>query len=498
MNIEIDESPKLQNWVPNEKQEEFLQLPDDVFEALYGGAAGPGKSEILLLIPILREFYKKHDFKGIIFRRNLTELESEMIPRAQKYYPQTGAIWNGKTNTFKWPMYRSQIKFGHIEHDKDKKKYDSAEYQYAAFDELTHFLWGMYNYLFSRMRAVGVDIEPIVRSGSNPGGVGHAWVRRRFIEPHREGGRLLEDPETGRLRYFLAAKLEDNPHLLKNDPNYVKSLMMMTPAERAAKLNGDWWTFQGQVFSFRSKHRSDEPKGACHVIPYTQLPAGWPRFLATDVGFTAKTFSLWAAVSPDDEVFIYREHGDKGGLVSQWARDVGQLSQGENLCGWEIDHTVFEGDRTDVRLVDDIKRASRLKIAPQKAAKGKGSRHTGMVLLQEYLNWLNERERPRLYFMDTCVDIINTIPLCVFKKDKLDEDVNDVEEFEGDDPYDTLRYLMKMVDRFIKARRAGTVDGYDEAKIHNLAVSNDWMSYFIHREMARAQLSRGRRRRVVV
>ena len=477
-------------WRPNEKQEEFLKLPDKVFEALYGGAAGPGKSEILTLIPILREFYKVPNFKGVIFRRTFPELEAEIIPRAQKYYPQTGGIWNSKTYTFKWPTYNTMIRFGHMEHDDSKKKYDGAEYQYAGFDELTHFTYSMYNYMMSRMRAVNVNVKPIMRAASNPGGVGHHWVRSRFIEPFRPGQKILRDPETDLLRFFLPANVSDNPHLLESDPDYVNKLKMLTPAERKAKLDGDWWTYQGQVFDFREVQKSGEPASAVHVIPQADFPEAWPRFLATDIGFTASNFSLWAAVSPDNEIFIYREHSDKGGLVSQWARDVGQLSRLENIRGWVVDHTVFEGDRGDVKLVDDIHRIAKLSVRPRKAPKGPGSRRTGMILLQEYLSWANMNYRPRLYITDNCKELIRCLPLCQYKKSKLDEEINDVAEFDGDDPYDTVRYLVRECDNFIKTREADT--GHQEAKLQNLAFNQDWMSYFIHRE---TQRHRPRRRR---
>ena len=487
------------DWRPNEKQEEFLQLPDEVFEALYGGAAGPGKSEIIVLYPILREFYKHQYFKGIIFRRTFPELEAEILIRAHDYYPQTGAVWQTKSNSFYWPQYQSYMRFGHMDKEKDKKKYDSAEYQYAGFDELTHFTLPMYNYLYSRMRAVRCPtVKPIMRNGTNPGGVGHNWVRKHFVEPHREGRRLIADKETGRLRYYLPANLEDNPHLLRNDPDYVKNLMLLTPAERAAKMSGDWWTFQGQVFSFRRNRRPEEPEGACHVIPTECLPAGWPRFLATDIGFTAKNFSLWFAVSPDDEIFIYREHSEKGGLISRWAYDIAQITRGENLKGWEIDHTVFEGDRTDTKLVDDIHKIAQLDVYPTKAAKGAGSRVSGMKLIQEYLSWENSKGRPRLYIMDCCPELIECLPLCVFKKDKLDEEINDVQEFDGDDPYDTLRYGVKMCDRFIKNRRNNYGEERNEAQMRNLQENNDWFSYFVHRELQRSKQRSPRRRRVVV
>ena len=490
--------PEIRDWIPNPKQEEFLTLPDECFEALYGGAAGPGKTDVLLMYPVLREFYQHQNFKGIFFRNTFPELEAEALIRAHEIYPQTGAQWQSKSMSFYWPHWNSYMRFGHMEHDKDKKKYDSAEYQYAAFDELTHFTWLKYSYLFSRMRSVRCPtVKGIIRNGTNPGGIGHHWVRKRFVEPYREGGKMLKDSVSGRLRYYLPANLEDNPHLLNNDPDYARNLLQMPPAERAAKMSGDWWTFQGQVFTFRRSPGKGEPDSAQHVIPFQELPAGWPRFLTTDVGFTARTFNLWFAISPDDEIFVYREFGDSSGLVSSWARELGHLSRGENLVGWDVDHTVFEGDKPDIKLVDDIKRAAGLKIQPRKAYKSKGSRRAGMLTIQEYFSWMNDRKKPRLYIMDNCTELIETIPLCVYATGKDGAEIMDVAEFDGDDPYDTFRYGVRLCDRYIKARREGRTSEYREAKIQNLKMSGDWMSYFMHREMERNR-NQGIRRRVVV
>ena len=138
---------------PHEVQEELLTLPDEIFEALYGGAAYGGKSWILTLLPLFRGFYKYRGFKGIIFRRKFPDLEREIIRLSQEYYPNTGAKYNQQKHSWEWPEFGSYLDFGHVQHSSDITAYDSAQYNYCAFDELTHFDAYPYHYMVgSRVR----------------------------------------------------------------------------------------------------------------------------------------------------------------------------------------------------------------------------------------------------------------------------------------------------------------------------------------------------------
>ena len=378
------------NWKPNPKQLEFLNLPDNIFEGFFSGSAGPGKSEILTLYPILKEFYKVPGFKGLILRKTFPELKQEIILRAHEHYPYTGARWIADEKTYVWDAYNSRIRFGHLEHEQDKKKYDGAEYQYFAPDELTHFTWEEYSYIaMSRMRSK-IRVRPIVRAASNPGGVGHEWVRERFIgkTPHDatvKGRVIMKDRETGFQRIYIPARLEDNLVLMEADPDYINRLKQLPVAERKAKLDGDWWTFTGQVFSFREAPFEDEPEYACHVCRPFPIPDHWPVFLATDVGLSAMNYSAWATVSPKNHVVVFDEWESGKEDITQWARTIGRRSHSYNMQKWALDHTLFEGEGE--KIVSRAKRSSGLNCSVAKAVKGPGSRYLGLVKLQEYLFW---------------------------------------------------------------------------------------------------------------
>src|SRR3990167_2137651 len=173
---------------PSPKQEELLQIPDEIFEVLYGGAAYGGKTWILTLLPLFRGWYKYQGFKGIILRRKFTDLERENIRLSKEFYPKTGAVYNEQKHVWHWPAYSSYVDFGHIQHTSDVKQYDSAQYNYAFYDELTHFEEAAYLYLVgSRVRPSSSFNIALVRNGSNPGGIGQTFVYNRFVKPNEDG-----------------------------------------------------------------------------------------------------------------------------------------------------------------------------------------------------------------------------------------------------------------------------------------------------------------------
>ena len=141
-----EDSPNTRIWKPTQKQEVFLSLDDKIFEALFAGAAGPGKSEVLMMLPLVRGFTNEPRFKGIFFRRTYPELEKEIIPRCREYYSAIGGRYNDQTKRWSFPS-GAIIFFAHLEHEQDVRKYDTSEFNYVAFDELTSFTEFQYLYI---------------------------------------------------------------------------------------------------------------------------------------------------------------------------------------------------------------------------------------------------------------------------------------------------------------------------------------------------------------
>jgi hypothetical protein len=436
------------------------------------------------MFPIVKGLYQHSRFKGLLLRRTYPELEQELIIRSKLWYPHAGARYQEDKKRWTFPS-GAIIQFGHCEYESDVRKYDSAEYQFVGWDELTSFTEFQYRYIsFSRTRSSS-GIPIMIRGATNPGNVGHVWVKGRFVDP-APSGIILIDNLTKNKRIFITAKATDNQH---NDAGYVDRLMMLPEAERRAKLDGSWEAFEGQVFKeFRVARLQNEPPNALHVISPFEIPAWWPRILAIDWGYSALTYAIWGAISPDERLYVYREKSWRGCPIAQWATEVAKASDNEVLSDIILCQSAWQNRGNDETVAESFERYSGL--SPRSSENDRGSRILGKLDLQEYLRWeprprrvdaregfdnleaqsilrklgLEAYERyihsfmpepeetnlPKIQFFDHCKLAIRTLPLCIYetadsKTGKLSEDVR---EFKDDDPYDGTRYLVKAAKQY--------------------------------------------------
>jgi predicted phage terminase large subunit-like protein len=267
---------------PTPKQTVF-HLLNDVLEVLFGGAAGGGKSEALLRGAA--EFVDVPGYSALLLRRTFKELSKSgaLMDRAQSWFRQTDAHWSSDTHTWTFPS-GATVEFGYLERDADLLQYQSAEYQYIGFDELTQFPAHVYQYMFSRLRRLEGSQVPIrMRGATNPGGPGMAWVKKRF-ELYGEGLSHLNDPE----RKFVFSKLEDNPHL--DIETYEKSFDQLSDVTRAQLRKGDWSAqIQGGRFdtAWFQLITADEVPDTNMTIRYWDLAASEPSDLDPDPDWTA-------------------------------------------------------------------------------------------------------------------------------------------------------------------------------------------------------------------
>ena len=270
-------------WSPQKRQEIFLSRFED--EALYGGAAGGGKSEALV-VEALRQVHIPH-YRALILRKTYPEL-SELIDKSQRYYRGAfpAAQWSEARHEWRFPS-GAKISFGAMQHTNDRFKYQGRAYDYIAFDELTHFTQDEYLYLLSRNRASGPGTRVYLRASANPGGIGHGWVKARFLTPAPPMQTIWEDvsmltPDGAvlnakRSRIFVPSTVFDNQILLKNDPAYAARLAALPDADKRALLYGDWDAFAGQVFSeWRADPAHYADRRYTHV-PHPQKLAHCPR-----------------------------------------------------------------------------------------------------------------------------------------------------------------------------------------------------------------------------
>lgn len=209
---------------PTERQREFLAC--DKFEALYGGAAGGGKSSALLMAAA--QYVHEPGYAALLLRRTYADLAlpGAIMDRSKEWW-HGKAEWNDKDKRWTFPS-GATITFGYLDNDRDRFRYQGAELQFLGFDELTQFPEQWYRYLLSRLRRLhGVSVPLRARAASNPGGIGHDWVRRRFVE---SGG------DTS--RRFVPATLDDNPHL--DATSYREALAQLDPTTRKQLLEGIW------------------------------------------------------------------------------------------------------------------------------------------------------------------------------------------------------------------------------------------------------------------
>jgi len=251
-------------WALSPKQEAFDAL--DCREALYGGAAGGGKSVALLATGL--RYVHIPGYSAILFRRHYPDLfqEGALIPLSHEWLGHTKASWNGEHRRWTFPS-GARLAFGTMKHRNDTDKYQGAAFHFVGFDELTQHDELHYRYLFSRVRRrntsaiAGVPLR--TRATANPGGRGHAWVKQRFFEEGDKAGRV-----------FIPARLEDNPHIDADE--YRESLSELDPITRKRLEDGDWDVEPaGEFFErewFRLIERSEVPDG-CAWVRYWDLAA---------------------------------------------------------------------------------------------------------------------------------------------------------------------------------------------------------------------------------
>lgn len=369
-------------------------MQSDTLETLFGGAAGGGKSHGQLL-DALRFAVCYPGSRQLMLRRTMPELERSLVPAALRLYPQCIAKY--KVSEHRWDFANgSALEFGYCDAESDVTRYQSAEYDVIRFDELTHFTESQFTYLLSRIR--GANSYPKqVKATTNPGGIGHQWVKSRFIDPMPPDEMHEFDGET---RLFLPARLTDNPFLRRADAGYEKRLRLLSVHDRRALLDGVWELDEGRYFS--------EFSPALHVVPPHEIPDGWRRYLTIDYGLDMLA-ALWIAQSPDGRSVVYRELYEPGLIISEAAARI--LS------------SEASGEHIDVRLAPpDLwnRRQETGKSAVQLFAdcgldfeKSSNERVAGWLALHELLTPRRDTDgemRPRLTIFSSCRNLIRTLP----------------------------------------------------------------------------------------
>lgn len=436
-------------WSPQPKQAVLMARRED--EALYGGAAGGGKSDCALA-EALRQV-SKPCYRALILRKTYPQL-SELIDRSHAIYPAAfpGAKFHEQKHCWTFPS-GAQLHFGAMQHTSDRLNYQGKRYDFIDFDELTQFRWEEYSYMFSRCRPNGPGMRCYIRAQANPGGVGHAWVKERFITPAAPMTTIWEDVELAkpdgtretrrRSRIFVPSTVFDNEILLRNDPEYLTRLAAMPEAEKRALLYGDWDSFAGQVFSewrCDSAHYAD--RRGTHVIDPFEVPVDWGIWCAMDWGYS-RPFSVgWYAVDRDRRLYRVREYYGCTGVPNEGlkmepaavARKIRAIeAEDPNLRGRTVhrvaDPAIWQSDGTESIGALMEREGVFFERADNARLSGKMQVHHRLAF--------DERGRPMLYVFRTCRHFLRTFPALTYDE----SDVEDVDTAQEDHIYDELRYV---------------------------------------------------------
>lgn len=373
-------------------QLEFFATTAD--EVLFGGAAGGGKS-YAQLIDAFTMALKYPGIKQLILRRTFPELEKSLIRVHLGMYPRSIYRYNASSHT--GTFYNgSIIDFGYCDNENDVYKYQSAEYDIIRFDELTHFTEPMYVYLISRLRGVS-GYPKQMKSSTNPGGVGHFWVKERFIDtvPPRE----VYTSDAGTTRIFIPSKVTDNKALMEKDPTYIKRLQNLSEKDQKALLYGDWDILDGVYFS--------EFKRDIHVVKGFQVPDWWRKYVSFDYGLDMLAAYV-IAVDDNGKAWVIREAYQPNLIISQAAAVIKELVADDEITAYFAPPDLWNRRQDTGKSVADIFAEQDIMLV-----KAANDRVQGWMGVKEYLHPYKDQlgnTVANMQIFESCTNLIRCLP----------------------------------------------------------------------------------------
>lgn len=412
---------------PNARQAEFFQAKEKFI--FYGGAKGGGKSwairnKLVLMclgIPNLKALLLRRTFPEL-YRNHILELQRELPKEAYKYNEQkhTFTFGNG-----------SVLEMGSVQYEGDVFNYQGAEYERIGIDEAGQFSQFMFDNFRTNLRSVRPDVRLQMYLGSNPGGVGHGWLKRLFLDKEFEKG---ENPEEYR---YIPAKVYDNLILMKNQPDYVKELETLPEDLRRAYLEGDWDVFSGQVFS---EWRRDK-----HVTDYYPFPLeeAQERVISFDWGYNDHGAAVFLAKGKDGRVFQYREIYQNRKNPDEWAEELALAAQVLPVSFINLPHDCFSRQQGHDSIAEVFKRVFQkmgVSIPIRRAdSLSKGARANGLALFHMWLSTAPDGD-PYFQIHQSCKNTVRSLPELVYKQQGDNTSNSEDVDTDGEDHlYDAIR-----------------------------------------------------------
>lgn len=370
------------------KQRKFIEAKAS--EVLFGGAAGGGKSYGQTVDAFLFAL-KYPGSKQLLLRRTFAELDKSLIRTVLSWYPRAIFSYNSSAHVGRFSN-GSCIDFGYCATENDVYQYQSAEYDVIRFDELTHFTEAQYVYLISRVRGAN-GFPKQIKSSTNPGGVGHQWVKSRFVDPAPPNEEFVGDD--GMSRIFIPSLLDDNTFLMKSDPQYKARLEALPERDKKALLYGDWNIFDGQYFPEFSRD--------VHVSRPFPIPKDWRRYRAFDYGLD-RLACYWIAIDSTRTVYVYKELCESDLPISTACERIIEMN-GED----DIYLTLAPPDMWSRSQETGRSKASLFNEYGVEVTKSSNNREAGWLAIKELLK-VDANGIAKLVIFDTCTELIKCLP----------------------------------------------------------------------------------------
>ena len=413
-----------------EKQQLFKKSIEEFPVTLYGGAKGGGKSYGLRAIMLARRF-EYAGSNGAIFRKSYPELEANHIRPLFQEFPQLRPYWSEQKKLLTLPN-GSTLQFCYCSNEADVDNYQGREFHDLAIDEAGQWTEAMLRKLQGSNRSSKPGIKARTILTGNPGGIGHSWLKRIFVE------RRFNERERANDYNFIQALVDDNPALVENDPEYVDRLNAEpNEALRKAYRYGDWDVFAGQYFG--------ELRREVHVVKPFRIPDHWTRFGAYDFGFNHPAAFGWFACDTDGNVYLYREFVKNQLRIDQFAEEINKYPETKDLiihagadC-WSKKAVLRQG--TPPTIAEEFLNHGITLV------RAKIDRVQGATQLRNYIAWQGRPEgRPRLFIFETCPITYDCLTRMQHDPDNVEDvlkqDATEGDPLSGDDAYDMIRYAL--------------------------------------------------------
>ncbi|MCX6724236.1 MAG: phage terminase large subunit [Candidatus Staskawiczbacteria bacterium] len=413
-------------WTP--KQREADLATKNYKYILYGGAMGGGKSYWLRWegIKLLMYYWGKYKLSGVmvgLFCEDYPALKDRHLSKVKFEFPTWLGTYSAQDHNFILSSDYGGGILGFRNLD-DVSKYQSSEFAAELVDELTKNDKETFDFLRTRLRWPGIEDTKFL-AGTNPGGIGHVWVKNMWID------KKFDDNEQEKDKFaFIQAKAADNPHIAQS---YYKSLESLPEGLRKAFLEGDWDLFKGQFFG--------EWRRNIHVCKPFQIPSDWKKFVCGDYGFAKPAAVYWNAVSPDGVIYIYRELYCIEHTFSDLAKKIIAMTpESEELKYWVFDPSIWskkgESELSGAEIMQSVYREIMKKSLM--LLQGNNDRINGARVFREYLKPYLQEEMitAKLQVFENCMEFIRTVPALVYDATKVEDCDTDGE----DHSYDSERY----------------------------------------------------------